>query len=130
MLCSECSKILTATCERVDDDGTPSFRYHESLIALRVQAEAGCQLCLMFLDQLSEDVSQRLDHILSNENLQVVPESHVVENSYVKYTLDDLQSDRGTYILNLRFGNGMDMIFPRVYFVRSEGKRFAMTKDW
>jgi hypothetical protein len=130
MLCSKCSKILTASSERVDENAKPYFRHYESLAALRAIAEAGCQLCLMLLDQVPEVVSQRLDHSLFREDAQVVPESRTAEDSCVKYTIDDLQSDRGTYVLNVRFEIDMETVFARVYFIRCEGKRFIITEDW
>lgn len=129
MLCSMCSKVLTASSERVDGNGKPYFRHHESLVALRSNAEAGCQLCLMLLEQVPEVVSQKLDNSLFSKDVQVMPERGAEEDSCVKYTLDDLQSDRGTYVLDVRFEISTETVGARVYFVRCEGKCLIMTKD-
>lgn len=122
MLCPKCSEILTASSERVDENEASYFRHCDSIFALRAAAEAGCQLCLMLLDQVPEVVSQRLDHSPLNKPAQIVPDSHAVEDSCVKYTLDDLQSDQGTYTLDARFETGLETVLARVYFVRLEGK--------
>lgn len=122
MLCSKCSEILTASSERVDGNETSYFRLCDNLAALRATAEAGCQLCLMLLDQVPEVVGQRLEHSLLNKTAQVVPQSHAPEDSCVKYSLDDLQSDLGTYRLDVRFEIDVEPVSASVYFVRFEGK--------
>lgn len=122
MLCSKCSDIFTASSERVDGNETSYFRLCDSLAALRATAEAGCQLCLMLLDQVPEVVGQRLDHSLLSESAQVVPQSHAPEDSGVKYTLDDLQSDQGTYRLDVRVEIDMEPVSASVDFVRIEGE--------
>ena len=126
MLCSTCNKILNASSERVDENERSYFRHHDGLRALRVAAESGCQLCQMLLDQLPEDFGQQVDKNLHNEADQSVAESRISKNSDVKFTFNDLQSDQGKYILDVRVNVGRETSLPRVYFVRDEGEQLAI----
>ena len=83
----------------------------------------------MLLDQVPEDVDWKLDHSVFDNDRQIVPEDHAVEDPGVKYTVDDLQSDRGTYILDARFKIGMGTVSARAYFVRREGEAVYDTVD-
>ena len=126
MLCSTCNKILNASSERLDENEKPYFKHHDGLRALRVAAESGCQLCQMLLDQLPEDFGQQVDKNLHKEADQSVAESHISKDSDVKFTFDDLQSDQGKYILDVRINVGRETSLSRVYFVRDEGEQHAI----
>ena len=125
MLCSTCTKILNASSERIDECENSYFRHHDGLRALRAAAASGCQLCQMLLDQLPEDFGQQVDNSLHNEGDQSVAEIRRLKDLVVKYTLDDLQSDQGKYILDLRVNVGRETSLARVYFVREAGEQLA-----
>ena len=125
MLCSTCTKIFNASSERIDECGKSYFRHHDNLRALRAAAESGCQLCQTLLDQLPEDLGQQLDNSLHNEGDQFAAGSGILDDLDVKYTLDDLQSDRGKYILDVSVNVGRETSLAKVYFVREEGEQLA-----
>ena len=124
-MCSTCTKILNASSERIDECENPYFRHHDGLRALLAAAESGCQLCQRLLDQLPEDLGQQADNSLHNEGDQSVAESCSLKDLGVKYTLDDLQSDQGKYILDVRVNVGRETSLTRVYFVREEGEQLV-----
>ena len=128
MLCSTCTKILNASSERIDDNENSYFRHHDGLRALRAAAESGCQLCQTLLDQLPEDLGQQVDNSLHNEGDQSVAESRISKDSNVKFTLDDLLSDQGKYVLDFRVNVGRETSLARIHFVRDEGKQLATIK--
>ena len=126
MLCTTCEKILDASSERIDENEDSYFRHHDGLRAVRAAAESGCQLCQMLLDQLSEDLGRQVDESLHDEGDQSFAESRISKDSDVTFTLDDLQSDQGKYILEFRVDVGRETSLPRVYIVRDEGEQFAI----
>ena len=129
MLCSACTKIFNASSERIDENEKSYFRHHSALRALRAAAETGCQLCQTLLAQLPEDLGRQVDNSLHYEGDQSFAESRSLKDSDVRYTLDDLQSDQGKYILDVRVNIGGETSLARVYFVREEGEQLAMIQS-
>ena len=80
----------------------------------------------MLMDQLPEDLGRQVDKSLHDEGDQSFAESCISKDSDVKFTLDDLQSDQGKYILEFRVNVGRETSLPRVYFVRDEGEQLAI----
>ena len=121
MLCRSCQDILEAKSERIYHANRWYFKYHSNTRALRAAAEAGCRLCASFWYQLPERIHDAAALAPIDDSFDPCGEEASPAPSYVTYTINELQRDKGKYILEIGVANGSVEAPLQVYFVRSEG---------
>jgi hypothetical protein len=121
MLCRSCQDILEAKSERIYHANRWYFKYHSNTRALRAAAEAGCRLCASFWYQLPERIHDAAALTPIDDSFDPCGEEASPAPSYVTYTIDELQRDKGKYILEIGVANASVEARLQVYFVRSEG---------
>lgn len=121
MLCRSCQDILEAKSERIYHANRWYFKYHSNTRALRAAAEAGCRLCASFWYQLPERIHDAAALTPIDDSFDPCGEEASPAPSYVTYTIDELQRDKGKYILEIGVANWSVEARLQVYFVRSEG---------
>jgi hypothetical protein len=130
MLCQSCQDILEAKSERIYHANRWYFKYHSNTRALRAAAEAGCQLCASLWYQLPERIHDAAALTPIDNSFDPCGEEASPALGYVTYTIDELQRDKGKYILEIGVANGSVEGPLRVYFVRSEGTQSTVASPW
>ena len=118
MLCIECQNILHAKSTRVQHGEEWKFKHHENGRALQTSADAGCQMCLLFWNQLSDQIRRDMTRTYGQESNSDSQAHH----SY--YTINEYMRDRGYYQLS----GGCDAVpstsspeLFRIYFIHAKG---------